>query len=99
MEKDIREEMLKGGAPLLIDFYAPWCVPCQMQARVIDEIAKEYGSRLRILKINVDEQPEYADMFSVSSIPTVVIMKDGRVTNSTVGYHEKAYLIRVIERQ
>ena len=89
-------EVLEAKLPVLIDFWATWCPPCRKLAPVIEEISKEYAGRIAVGKVNVDEQPELANMFRVSSIPTVVLMKDGKVANMTVGYQEKEALLKAL---
>ena len=77
---------MKSDKPVLIDFWATWCGPCKMLSPVIAEIAKEYDGKVKVGKVNVDEQPELAAAFDVSSIPTVVVMKNGKIANLSVGY-------------
>ena len=87
--ENFEEEVLKSDKPVLIDFWATWCGPCKMLSPVIAEIAKEYDGKVKVGKVNVDEQPELASAFRVASIPTVVVIKDGKVTNTSVGYRPK----------
>lgn len=82
----------------VIDFWAPWCGPCRMQAPVIDALAQEYASKVTIGKVDVDQQPELASQFGVMSIPTIVIKKDGQVVDQMVGYHAKEQLDQVIQK-
>jgi thioredoxin len=89
-------EVLKSDKPVLIDFWAPWCGPCKMLGPVIEEVAGEAADRAKVCKINVDEQPGLAEAFAVSSIPTLVVMKDGKVTNTAVGFKPKASLFAMI---
>ena len=80
----------------VVDFWATWCGPCKMLSPVIAEIAEEYEGKVKVGKVNVDEQPELAVSFRVSSIPTVVVMKNGKVTNTSVGYRPKEQLIALL---
>lgn len=87
---NFEDEVLKSDVPVLLDFWASWCGPCRMLAPVIAEIAEEQAGKIKVGKINVDEEPVLASAFKVSSIPTVVVMKDGKVTNVSVGFRPKA---------
>ena len=87
---NFENEVLKSDKPVLIDFWAAWCGPCKMLSPVISEIAEEYEGRVKVCKVNVDEEAELANAFKVSSIPLVVVIKDGKVVNSVVGFRPKA---------
>lgn len=91
-------EVLKSDKPVLLDFWAAWCGPCRMVAPVLDEIAKE-RSDVKIGKINVDEERELAGSFNVMSIPTLVVMKDGKVAEMTVGARPKEELLKLLDRK
>ena len=77
------------GLPILLDFWAGWCGPCMMLAPVVAEIAEECGDKVRVGKVNVDEQPELAAAFRVESIPMLVVVKDGGIVKQSVGYRSK----------
>lgn len=94
-KNEFEKEVLQSEKPVLIDFYADWCGPCKMLSPVIEEIGKEH-SEIKVVKVNVDEQGELAAKFGVMSIPTLVVMKDGKVTNSSVGYRPKADILKMI---
>lgn len=79
----------------LVDFWAPWCGPCRMVSPVVDEIASERGD-IKVGKVNVDEQPELAAQFGVMSIPTLVVMKNGKLANKTVGAKPKAQILAML---
>ena len=88
-------QVLHATNPVLLDFWAPWCGPCRMVSPVIDEIAGE-RTDITVGKINVDEQPELASRFGVMSIPTLVVMKDGKVINQAIGAMGKAQILNML---
>ena len=85
-------EVLNSDRPVLLDFWAPWCGPCRMVGPVLDEIAAERAD-IKIGKINVDEQPELAGQFGIMSIPTLVVMKNGKVVNQALGARPKDQIL------
>ena len=89
---NFNDEVLHADTPVLLDFYADWCVPCKMLAPVLHEIAEENAGALKVGKVNVDEQMELAMRFQVSSIPMLVVFKDGQPVAKTVGYRSKEEL-------
>lgn len=92
---NFRDEVLNSDRPVLLDFWAPWCGPCRMVGPIVDEIASERGD-IKVGKINVDEQPELAGQFSVMSIPTLVVLKRGRVVNQMVGTRSKSQILAML---
>lgn len=86
---NFEEEVLKSDVPVLADFWAEWCVPCKMVAPVLEQIAGEQDGKLKIAKVNVDEQSELASQFGIISIPTLLLFKDGEVVNKQVGAGSK----------
>lgn len=95
-KNNFENEVLKSDKPVLIDFWASWCGPCRMLSPIISEIAEEYGEKVKVCKVNVDEEMDLAAAFRVSSIPMLVVMKDGQVTNTAVGVRPKEQIIRMI---
>ena len=89
------QEILNSDKPVLLDFWASWCGPCRMVSPIVDEIAAE-RSDIKVGKINVDEQPELAAQFGVMSIPTLVVMKNGRIVNQAVGARPKAQILAML---
>ncbi|MCK9903356.1 MULTISPECIES: thioredoxin [Parafrankia] len=87
-------EVLKSDKPVLVDFWAEWCGPCKMVAPVLEEIAKEHGEKLRIVKLNIDENPEIARQYQIMSIPTMAVFVNGEVDKTIVGAKPKAALLR-----
>ena len=94
---NFEEEVLKSAQPVLVDFWASWCGPCKMLSPVISELADEYEGKVKVGKVNVDEQPELAAAFRVASIPTVVLFKDGEIADTSVGYRPKQQLEEMIK--
>lgn len=94
-KSNFQNVVLNSEKPVLLDFWAPWCGPCRMVSPVVDEIASERGD-IKVGKVNVDEQPELAAQFGVMSIPTLVVMKNGKLANKTVGAKPKAQILAVL---
>lgn len=92
---NFEQEVMNNDKPVLIDFWATWCGPCRMVSPVIDEIASERPD-VKVCKVNVDEQPELARKFGVMSIPTIVSLKDGNVSNQVVGAVPKQNILAML---
>lgn len=94
---NFENELLRSDKPVLLDFYADWCGPCKMLSPVLSEIADEYADVIRVAKVNVDDEPELAMKFKVSSIPMLVFFKDGRIVSTSVGYRPKDEILNELK--
>ena len=94
--QNFEEEVLKSELPVLVDFFATWCGPCKMIAPVIEEIAERYEGKIKVGKVNVDEENELAMKYQIASIPTLVLFKDGKVVNTKIGLCSKSEIESMI---
>ena len=92
------QDVERSPVPVLVDAWAPWCGPCHMIAPVIDQLAGEWAGRVRVVKLNVDDNPQTAARFDLRSIPTLLVMKDGREVDRLVGVQPKQEIARRLER-
>jgi thioredoxin 1 len=91
-DKNFEQEVIKSDKAVLVDFWAPWCGPCQVMGPIIEELAKEMGEKVKIGKLNVDENPETSQKYEIMSIPALKIFKDGKVVKEFVGLQAKETL-------
>lgn len=91
------DEAVRGEKPVLVDFWATWCGPCRMLAPVIEEIANEYAGKVKVGKVNVDDERELALEYGVSSIPTVMVFQNGEVKQTSVGYRPKEEIEQLLK--
>lgn len=96
-KNNFKDEVLNSNIPVLVDFWATWCGPCRMVAPIVEEIADEYDGRIKVGKVNVDEEPELSMQFRVASIPTLMVFKNGKLVNTAVGYRPKADILALFD--
>ncbi|MEW6188957.1 MAG: thioredoxin TrxA [Actinomycetota bacterium] len=92
-DDNFKEEVLKSNIPVLVDFWAAWCGPCRIIAPILDEIAGEYGGKIKVTKLNVDDNPNTAAQYDILSIPTLILFKNGEVQKKLVGALSKKKII------
>ena len=92
-DSNFEQEVLKSDLPVLVDFWAEWCMPCRVVAPIVKEIAKDYEGKLKVCKLNVDEAPNTAGKYGIMSIPTLAIFKEGQLVDSVVGALPKKQIV------
>ena len=97
-DSNFEQDAVQSSIPVVIDFYADWCGPCKMMAPVIDELAADYEGKVKVGKINTDENRNVATKYNIMSIPTIILMKDGKVVDTVVGALPKTSLQEKIDR-
>ncbi|MDP2857172.1 MAG: thioredoxin [Bacillota bacterium] len=96
-DQTFKSDVLDSQVPVLVDFWAAWCGPCRMMAPVLDQAAKDLEGKIKIAKLNTDENPETASKYGIMSIPTMILFKDGKPAGKIVGYVPKAQLTKTLE--
>ena len=92
------QEVLKSATPVLIDFWAPWCAPCRAIAPIVEELSQVYAGRLKVVKMNVDDNPKTPSRYGVRGIPNLILFQGGEVKDQIVGAVPKAQLVKAIDR-
>ena len=96
-EQSFESEVVNSQVPVLVDFWAAWCGPCRAIAPTVEELATEYGDKLKVVKVDVDENPQVSGSYGVQSIPTLLIFKGGEVVERLIGAHPKAVLVSKLQ--
>jgi thioredoxin 1 len=96
-DQNFQQDVLQSNQPVVIDFWAPWCGPCRVVSPIIEELAKEYDGKVKVGKMNVDENPQIAGQFGIMSIPTVMMFRNGQPVQSMVGAKSKDTYKRTID--
>jgi thioredoxin 1 len=97
-DKTFEQEVKQAQMPVLVDFWAPWCGPCKALGPVIDELASEYAGKVKIVKVNTDENQEVAQQFRISGIPSLLVFKNGEMVEQMVGLQKKSALSAVLDK-
>lgn len=97
-DKNFQQEVLESDKPVLVDFWAPWCGPCQIMGPIVDDISKQSGKDFKVGKMNVDENPETSQKYNIMSIPTIMIFNKGNVSSQLVGVQSKETLLAELKK-
>ena len=98
VDNQFPDEVLNAESPVLVDFWAPWCSPCRMVAPVLEELARDYDDKVKVVKVNVDENSDTATRYGIMSIPTMLLFKGGEPVETITGFHKKEVLSSLIDK-
>ena len=90
--------LVQGSRPVIVDFHAVWCAPCKMQTPILEQLASELGDKIKVIKIDVDQNPEIASRYGIQSVPTLMIFRNGGILHKQAGVHTKAQIMEVLMR-
>ena len=96
-KNNFQREVLSAQTPVLVDFWAPWCGPCRMFSPVVDQVAEAQAGKAKVVKVNIDEEPELAQRYGVMSIPTLIVFKAGQPAATSVGLKSKAAVEKLLD--
>ncbi len=97
-EQNFQAEVKDSPVPVLVDFWAPWCVPCKMIAPILEEVAKEYAGRAKVAKVNVDENRKLVEQFGIRGIPALYVFKGGQVVAQLIGNQPKSKIVEALDK-
>ncbi|MGI5875762.1 MAG: thioredoxin [Dethiobacteria bacterium] len=97
-DDNFQKEVLEAELPVLVDFWAPWCGPCRMVAPVLEDLALDYAEKIKVAKLNVDENPNSSSQYGIMSIPTMLLFKNGKLVETIVGFRRKEDLSSIIDK-
>ncbi|MEM6426177.1 MAG: thioredoxin [Cyanobacteria bacterium P01_H01_bin.119] len=97
-DSTFKQEVLESAVPVLVDFWAPWCGPCRMVAPVVEEISEQYDGKVKVVKVNTDDNPSVASQYGIRSIPTLMVFKEGKRVDMVVGAVPKTTLANTLEK-
>lgn len=98
MDSNFNEEVVASNEAVVVDFWAPWCGPCKMLGPVLEDLSSEYDGKVKFVKVNVDENPSVSQRYRISSIPTVMVFKNGETADTIVGFRPKQVISELIEK-
>ncbi len=98
-DSNFHDEVIKSNTPVLVDFWAPWCGPCKMMTPVLDEISNEFSDKLKVVKVNIDDNPLIAEKMSIQAIPTLAVFRNGKILTRLTGARHKNDLVSLLKNE